>query len=933
VQSIAPDGTLTNAVPIPFAVTFSKPVTGLTSGNLNLVNGSLGTITGGPTVYTVQVFASLQGTVGLNVISATDLAGNPLTVTAAAAASVIYDSTPPAVVSITPNGTLTNASPISFVATFTKPLSALVANATNGTIQTMAGGPTVWTIAVLPASNGTVTLSIPVGDATDLAGNHNTAAAAASVTFSNVSPTVAVTPTGTVTNQPQITFTLTFSAPVTGLTTGGLVVGNGTLGALAGGPTVYTIPVTPTLNGPVTLQVAAGVADDLAGNPNLASGVASVTWDTVHPTVAVTPTGTATNQPQITFTLTFSAPVTGLTTGGLVVGNGTLGALAGGPTAYTIPVTPTLNGPVTLQVAAGAASDAVGNPNLISPVASVTWDTVAPTITAIVPNGTATAASSIVFTVTASEALANLSGQVVNGTISSTAGGPLVYTIAVAPDGPGLVTLTVPIGDAIDLAGNPSTVAASASVTYQPNAPTVAVTPSGSTTNQSPILFTLTFSAPVTGLGAGGLVVANGTLGAISGGPAVYAVPVTPTADGPVTLQVAAGAAQDLAGNPNGASAVASVLYDTVPPGIALSISSPLPLTAASTTLTIAFSEPVVGFSAGGIALSNAALSGFTAVNASTFTALISPIAPATASIHIAIPAGAASDLAGNPSLAAALILAQQTTVASTTVAAPVVVTSPAGGTVYGALCPGTWDGLAQVQAFLAGKTAAQARGFVWDAVAQDFVQVPAQAPTGGWQPCQGVFLATRQPAAFDFNGSMATLDYELVLKPGWNFVGLPPLDDNGVELVSHNWVDLRLEDTSGNLLSGAQRTGLIDVGPWLWDGASYSQVAVMQTGIGYWIDNASSPGVDLVLRRLSSAEIAGTAPILDTAHGSAQAAEAGAAIGYHAHGTPPMPPGLGSSAQDSGSHGCGLGSGIGALLACAAILLLRLRLRARHDA
>jgi hypothetical protein len=279
--------------------------------------------------------------------------------------------------------------------------------------------------------------------------------------------------------------------------------------------------------------------------------------------------------------------------------------------------------------------------------------------------------------------------------------------------------------------------------------------------------------------------------------------------------------------------------------------------------------------------------------------------------------------------------------VVSTTVVTPAVATSPDGGTVYGALCPGTWNGLAQVHAFLSGKSDAQAVGFVWDAVVQDFVQVPAQAPTGGWQPFQGVFLATRLPTSFDFNGSMASLDYELVLQPGWNFVGLPPLDDNGVELVSHNWADLRLEDTSGNLITGTERVGLIDIGPWLWDGTSYSQVAVMQTGIGYWIDNASSPGVNLVLRRLSSEEIAGTAPILGTVNGSTQgasqgagtAAAAAATIGYRAHGTPPTPPGLGSTQQDSGTHGCGLGSGIGALLGFSALMMLRLRTLRRNSA
>ncbi len=828
----------TKANPLTFTLTFSQPVTLV---NSLVISGGTGSPTGGPTTFTVLVTPTGQGPISVTVpVGAAQSIADSVLNTASGSASATFDSVPPTVVSITPNAISTNASPIIFVVTFSEPVATLVANSTNGTPLQPTGGPTVWTLPVLPAGNGPVSLTVPAGGATDLAGNPTTAAASATVTFASASPSVTVTPTGTATNQSPITFTLTFSEAVTGLTTGGITVTNGSLGALtAVSGTTYTIPVTPTLNGAVTLQVNAGAASDLAANPSLASNPASVTFDTVLPTVAISPSGTITNVSPITFTLTFSEPVVGLSASGLVAGNGTLGVLTGGPSVYTIPVTPTTtNGQVTLSAPAGAASD---------------------------------------------------------------------------------------------LAGNPSVASALATVTYDNQLPTVVVTPTGTATNQSPITFTLTFSTPVSGLSAAGLTVGNGTLGVISGGPAVYSIPVNPSANGPVTLMVDAGAAHDAAANPNAASSIASMVYDTVPPGIALAISSPLPLTAASTTLTIAFSEPVTGFSAGSIAVSNAALSGFAAVTASTYTAILNPTAPATASVQIAIPAGAASDLAGNPSLAAVLILSQQTAVGSTTVATPVVATSPGGGTVYGALCPGTWNGLAQVQAFLSGKSDAQARGFVWDALAQNFVQVPAQAPSGGWQPFQGVFLATRQPASFDFNGSMATLDYELVLKPGWNFVGLPPLDDNGVELVSHAWVDLRLEDTSGNLLSGAQRSGLIDVGPWLWDGTSYSQVAVMQTGSGYWIENASSPGVDLVLRRLSSAEIAGTAPILGAAHGAGLGSgTAAATIGYHAHGSPPMPPGSGSSQHESSAHGCGLGSGIGALLGFAAFLLLRLRSRGR---
>jgi prepilin-type processing-associated H-X9-DG protein len=213
-----------------------------------------------------------------------------------------------------------------------------------------------------------------------------------SVTSSNIlymtgagsSPTVAVTPTGTSTNVSPITFTLTFSQSVTGLAATGLTVTNGTLGTLSGSGTTYAIPVTPSASGvTVTLQVNANAAGG-----NTVSNTASVSYSNTAPTVAVTPTGTSTTSSPIAFTMTFSESVTGLTTAGLTVGNGTLGTLAGSGTSWTIPVTPTAAGAVTLQVNASAAQDVFGNYNTVSGTASVNYS-VAPVLTSYSVNGAA----------------------------------------------------------------------------------------------------------------------------------------------------------------------------------------------------------------------------------------------------------------------------------------------------------------------------------------------------------------------------------------------------------------------------------------------------------------------------------------------------------------------------------------------------------------
>src|SRR5207302_469756 len=153
------------------------------------------------------------------------------------------------------------------------------------------------------------TCQVGAGAAHDAAGNNSMASNAASVTYDTVPPTVDVTPSGTATNSAPIVFTLTFSEPVSALTVGGIAVTNGTKGALAGSGATYTLPVTPSDQGAVTCQANAGAAQDAAGNSNTASNTASVTYDSIPPTVTVTPSGTFTNSSPITFTLTFSEPV------------------------------------------------------------------------------------------------------------------------------------------------------------------------------------------------------------------------------------------------------------------------------------------------------------------------------------------------------------------------------------------------------------------------------------------------------------------------------------------------------------------------------------------------------------------------------------------------------------------------------------------------
>ena len=92
-----------------------------------------------------------------------------------------------------------------------------------------------------------------------------------------VAPTVTLT-TSTTEVAPGETFevTATFSEPVTGFTMSDVAVNHGSVVALTGSGALYTITLRSSGSGNIGVSIAAGVAQDVSGNGNEASGGISV---------------------------------------------------------------------------------------------------------------------------------------------------------------------------------------------------------------------------------------------------------------------------------------------------------------------------------------------------------------------------------------------------------------------------------------------------------------------------------------------------------------------------------------------------------------------------------------------------------------------------------------------------------------------------------
>lgn len=113
------------------------------------------------------------------------------------------------------------------------------------------------------------------------------------VTIDDTPPTMTITAAevsdGDTSNNPTLSLTFTSSEPTTGFAAGDVVVTNGSIGAISGSGTTYTATLTPTADGPVTVNVPAASYTDSAGNDNLVADEFNWISDQTPPTVQFNP--------------------------------------------------------------------------------------------------------------------------------------------------------------------------------------------------------------------------------------------------------------------------------------------------------------------------------------------------------------------------------------------------------------------------------------------------------------------------------------------------------------------------------------------------------------------------------------------------------------------------------------------------------------------
>ncbi|WP_413581908.1 Ig-like domain-containing protein [Bdellovibrio sp. HCB288] len=675
VKIIINTDTVSNQSVIPVSLIFSEPVTGITQSSISVDNGTISNFTGSGIKYDFDVTATNDGPVSINFPdqSVTLEKKSQNTPVAAEQVVVVVDTVRPTVNITSSQPSPTNVAAHVLDITFSEPVEGLDLSSFTlvggGAVATsLTGSGAQYQLTVLPAVSANITVTLPQGSTHDAAGNTSFASNAMIWVYDVNTPLPTLSSVAASTNNlASIPVTIDFgTVSVFGLALGDFTVTNGTVSGLAGSGSSYTLNLIPSSDGPVSLQLPSARVQNALGSDNLASNTLSFNSDRTAPTLAVgAPSPTSGNKDtSFEYIVTYSnASAISLAAGDISFnGTSTTGCSASisgtGTTSRTVTVTGcTGDGTFRIAVAAGTATDVAGNS--AAAINNATYATIDNTGPALVLSaGSPTVGnSSQTFTWTVTYTGANavslvsgdisLSGTATAGCSTSVSGsgtGSRVISVS-GCTGNGSLAVSVAANTATDTIGNQALgVGPSASVTVDNTAPTLAISsPSPSAGNSSAsYVWTVTYTnADSVTLGAADITL-NGTatagcLKSVTGtGTTTRTVTISGcTNDGTLGISVAAGSAQDTAGNSSAAAgpSTTATINNT---SLLASLSSPTATNtnATSISVTLTTTASTTDLTAADLTLVNATVSGFTGSGTSYSFNLI-PQGDGTTSVSI----------------------------------------------------------------------------------------------------------------------------------------------------------------------------------------------------------------------------------------------------------------------------------------------------------
>ncbi|MDV6342457.1 Ig-like domain-containing protein [Nitrosomonas sp. Is24] len=309
------------------------------------------------------------------------------------------------------------------------------------------------------------------------------------------------------------------------------------------------------------------------------------------------------------------------------------------------------------------ATDAAGN--VYSTQQVITIDTTAPTATITVADDALKAGETSLVTITFSEVVSGFTNSdltIANGTLStvSSTDGGVTWTASFTPstgieDASNVITLAS--ASVMDAAGNSNSGATdSNNYAIDTKRPTAAIEVAKSALKAGETsLVTITFSGAVSGFTNSDLMIANGTLTAVSsadGGVTWTAefTPSTGTEDTTNVITLKDASVTNAAGNSNSGSVNSNnYAIDTKLPTATIVLADTALKAGEISLVTITFSEAVSGFTNSGLTIANGTLSTVSSADGIIWTATLTPsTATEDATNVITLVSASVTDAAGN---------------------------------------------------------------------------------------------------------------------------------------------------------------------------------------------------------------------------------------------------------------------------------------------
>ncbi|GHU42842.1 hypothetical protein FACS1894190_12640 [Spirochaetia bacterium] len=433
----------------------------------------------------------------------------------------------------------------------------------------LTGSGTSWSLAVTVATAGVVTATV---------NSSGIDSGAKTVTLYKYTPVTynATADGNTTTSTTKIDFT--FSAVVSGLTANDITIGGSpgaaTRGSLTGGGTSYSLAITTTAAGAVTVSI------NKSGIENGTKTVSLYKYTPITYTVAVDGSATATTT-KIDFT--FSAAVSGLMADHITIGGSagaaTKGALTGNGTSYSLAITTTAAGAATVSINSSGIESGTKNINLYKYV----------TYTTAADGGTTSTSTRIDFNfnepvsgLTAADiTIGGSPGAATKGDLS---GSGIYWRLDITVGTRGDATVSI---NKTGIQNTAKPITLYKQITYN------AVADGSATASSTKINFT--FSESVTGLTANDITIGGSpgaaTRGSLTGSGTSYSMAITTTAAGAATVSINKSGIENTAKSIN---LYKPVTYNATANGSA---------TAATTKIDFTFSAVVTGLTANDITI------------------------------------------------------------------------------------------------------------------------------------------------------------------------------------------------------------------------------------------------------------------------------------------------------------------------------------------